>query len=41
MLVQNFSKTTWEEGQYYRIYADVYGSYDNMPWLYARYTYAY
>ena len=40
VLVQNFTKTTWEEGQFYRIYADVYGSYDNMPWLYARYTYA-
>lgn len=39
VLVQNFTKTTWEEGQYYRIYADVHSSYDSMPWLYARYTY--
>lgn len=35
----NESKTVWEKGKYYRIYADVYGSYNNMPWLIARYTY--
>lgn len=39
VLVENYTQTSWEEGQYYRIYADVHGSYSNMPWLYARYTY--
>ena len=39
VLVQNFTSTDWEVGKYYRLYADVFGSYDNMPWLYARYTY--
>lgn len=39
VLVQNFSSTPWELGEYYRIYADVYGTYSNMPWLYGRYTY--
>ena len=38
VLVENFTKTTWEVGKYYRIYADVYGTYDGMPWLCARYT---
>ena len=41
VLVQNYTSTTWTEGTYYRMYADVYGSYDNMPWLYTRYTYTY
>lgn len=40
VLVQNYTKTTWEVGQYYRIYADVYSTYNSMPWLNARYTYA-
>ena len=39
VLVQNFSKTTWEVGQYYRLYADAYSTYNSMPWLNARYTY--
>ncbi len=39
VLVQNYSKTTWEVGQYYRLYADAYSSYNSMPWLNARYTY--
>ncbi len=39
VLVQNYSKTTWEVGQYYRLYADAYSSYNGMPWLNARYTY--
>ncbi len=40
VLVQNYSKTPWEVGQYYRLYADAYSSYNSMPWLNARYTYA-
>lgn len=39
--VENSSKTTWEEGQFYRLYADAYGMYDSVPWLIARYTYTY
>lgn len=39
VLLENKSKTTWKVGEYYRIYADAYGSYDAMPWLIARYTY--
>lgn len=40
VLLENFTKTTWEVGQSYRIFGDVYSSYNNMPWLAARYTYA-
>lgn len=39
VMVQNYTKTKWEVGTYYRIYADAYSSYNNMPWLNARYTY--
>ena len=39
--VENSSKTTWEPGTYYRLYADAYGMYNSMPWLIARYTYTY
>lgn len=39
--LENSSKTTWEEGQYYRVYADAYGMYDSVPWLITRYTYTY
>ena len=39
VVLENQTKTTWESGTYYRIYADVYGTYDGMPWLVARYTY--
>lgn len=39
VLLQNETKTVWEKGKHYRIYADVYGSYNGMPWLVARYTY--
>lgn len=39
--VENSSKTVWEEGKYYRLYADAYGMYDSLPWLVARYTYTY
>lgn len=39
VLLENFTKTKWEVGQHYRIYGDVYSSYNGMPWLAARYTY--
>ena len=39
VLVRNYSRTTWEVGQYYRLYADAYSTYNSMPWLNARYTY--
>lgn len=39
VLVQNYTKTKWEVGQYYRIYADANSTYNSMPWLNARYTY--
>lgn len=39
VLLENQTKTKWKEGVYYNIYADVYGSYNGMPWLVARYTY--
>ncbi|MDD3409376.1 MAG: hypothetical protein PHY12_01055 [Eubacteriales bacterium] len=37
--VENQTKTTWEEGVKYRLYADAYGMYSSKPWLIARYTY--
>lgn len=39
VLVENYTKTTWQVGTYYRIYADAYGTYNNMPRLNARFTY--
>ena len=39
VMVENYSRTTWVAGQFYRIYADAYSTYNNMPWLCARYTY--
>lgn len=39
VLVENFSKTTWELGEFYRLYADANGTYSSMPRLSARYTY--
>ncbi len=39
VLVENYTKIKWQVGEYYRIYADAYSSYNNMPWLNARYTY--
>lgn len=39
VLLENFTKTTWEVGKSYDIYADAYGTYNGMPWLAARYTY--
>lgn len=41
VLVQNYTKTTWKVGESYNIYADAYSTYNNMPWLNARYTYPY
>ncbi len=40
VLLENYTKTTWTVGTYYRIYADAYSIYNGMPWLNARYTYA-
>lgn len=40
VMLQNESKTTWEVGKQYRVYADVSGVYNNMPRLMGRYTYA-
>ena len=37
--VENSSRTTWVEGEWYRLYADAYGMYDSKPWLVVRYTY--
>ncbi len=39
VLVENFTKTTWKLGEYYRIYGDANGTYSNMPRISARYTY--
>ena len=39
VLVKNYTKTKWEVGQYYRLYADAYSTYNSMPSLNARYTY--
>ncbi len=39
VLVENYTKTKWEVGKYYRLYADAYSTYNGMPWLNARYTY--
>jgi len=39
VLLENFTKTTWKLGEYYRIYGDANGTYSSMPRLSARYTY--
>ena len=39
VMLENSSKTTWEEGVRYRIYGEAYGLYDTMPRLTVRYTY--
>ena len=39
VLLQNYTKTKWIVGTYYRIYADAFNLYNGMPWLNARYTY--
>lgn len=40
VMLENQTKTTWVLGERYRIYADAYGIYGNIPRLIARYTYA-
>ncbi len=39
VVVQNYTKTDWVPGTYYRIYADADSIYSGMPFLNARYTY--
>ncbi|MDY5730962.1 MAG: hypothetical protein SPL05_05435 [Eubacteriales bacterium] len=39
ILLENKSKTPWEIGQSYRVYADAYGMYRDLPRLTGRYTY--
>lgn len=39
VMVENQTKTEWKLGERYRIFADAYGMYGNIPRLIARYTY--
>ena len=39
VVVENYTKTKWEVGKYYRLYADAYSTYNGMPYLNVRYTY--
>ncbi|NLB90458.1 MAG: hypothetical protein GX786_04480 [Clostridiales bacterium] len=39
VLVENGTRTTWQVDTYYRLYADAYGLYGEIPRLTARYTY--
>lgn len=39
VMVENQTKTQWVLGERYRLYADAYGIYGNIPRLTARYTY--
>ena len=39
VVLENYSKTKWEVGKYYRIFADAASTYGGMPLLNARYTY--
>ena len=39
VLVENNTSKTLVQGQYYRIYADVSGTYNSMPWLQGRFVY--
>ena len=39
VFVENHTKTKWEIGNYYRLYADAFSTYSGMPWLMVRYTY--
>jgi hypothetical protein len=41
VLLQNESRTVWELGKSYRVFADVCGIYNKMPRFYGRYTYDY
>ncbi len=38
VVVQNYSKSTWEVGEHYNLYADAFSSYSGMPWLNVRFT---
>ena len=38
--VENRTKTEWVAGEHYRLYGDVYGMYNQVPWLVVRYTYS-
>ena len=38
VVVENFTKITWEKGKWYRIYADAEGMYNGMPRLNGRFT---
>lgn len=40
VMLENQTKSSWEVGKRYTIYADAYGMYDSLPRLVARYTYA-
>lgn len=37
--IENSSRTSWEVGDQLRLYADVFGMYNSLPWLICRYTY--
>ncbi len=39
VMLENSTKTTWEIGSSYQIFADAFGMYNDMPRLIARYTY--
>ena len=39
VMVENQTKTQWQVGERYRLYADTSGSYGGIPRLTARYTY--
>ena len=39
VMLENSTRTTWEVGSSYKIFADAFGMYDAMPRLVARYTY--
>ena len=39
VMLENSTKTTWETGSSYQIFADAFGMYNDMPRLIARYTY--
>ena len=39
ILLENRSNVAWEIGKSYRVYADAYGLYRDMPRLSGRYTY--
>ena len=38
--IENQTDAEWIAGEYYRVYADAYGMYSQVPWLVVRYTYS-